>query len=114
MLLRQNFSNAMTVIKAARKLSITDFSKETGISRSAMQEILKGNCNLRIDTVEHIASNLGLHPAVLLFPDCSNAQQEFALLLLQTLEAFSKLPKHRQRRAAKLFYCLIHTLYSGK
>ena len=104
----------MTVIKAARKLSVTDFSEETGISRSAMQEILKGTCNPRIDTVEHIAKNLHVHPAALLFPACSNSQLEFTLLLLQTLEAFSKLPKKRQLRAAKLFYHLTRMLYSDK
>ena len=114
MLLQQNFSNAMTVIKAARKLSITDFSAKTHVSRSTMQNILNGNCNLRMDTVEHIADRLGVHPAVLLFPNHSNSQLKFALLLLETLEAFLNLPKGRKLKAAKLFYHLILQLCSDE
>ena len=114
MLLQQNFSNAMTVIKAARRLSITDFSAQADVSRSTMQNILKESCNLRMDTVEHIAEHLGVHPAVLLFPGYSNSQLEFALLLLDTLEVFSNLPKSRQLRAARLLYHLIRLLCSDK
>lgn len=111
MLLQRNFSNAMTVIKTARKLSITDFSEEIGISRSSMQEILKGTCNPRISTIEYIADNLGVHPAGLLFPGCSNSQLEFSLILLQTLETFSDLPEDRQREAAELLCQLLRIQY---
>lgn len=105
--LQRNLSNFMNAIRSSRKQSITEFAEEIGISRSEMQQILKGTCNLRIDTVKYIADKLNVDPLILLFPSYSKSQQEFALLLLNTLNAFSKLPKEKQDEAAKLFHKLI-------
>ncbi|MFQ8602963.1 MAG: helix-turn-helix domain-containing protein [Anaerovoracaceae bacterium] len=107
MTLQRNLSNFMNAIRSSRKQSITEFAEEIGISRSEMQQILKGTCNLRIDTVKYIADKLNVDPLILLFPSYSKSQQEFALLLLNTLNAFSKLPKEKQDEAAKLFHKLI-------
>lgn len=104
----------MNTIRFSRKRSIAEFSEEIGISRSEMQKILKGTCNPCINTVEYIADRLGVHPSVLLFPCCLHPQMEFALLLLQTLEAFSTLPQDQQQKAADLFYQLICIQRSDK
>ena len=98
--LQQNLSNFMNAIRSSRKQSITEFANEIGISRSEMQQILKGSCNLRIDTVKYIADKLTVDPLILLFPSYSKSQQEFALLLLNKLFAFSKVPLEMQDVAA--------------
>lgn len=97
----------MNAIRSSRKQSITEFAEEVGISRSEMQQILKGKCNLRIDTIKYIANQLNVDPELLLFPPYSKPQHEFALLLLNTLSAFSKLPEEKQKEAARLFHELI-------
>ena len=105
--LQQNLSNFMNAIRSSRKQSITEFANQIGISRSEMQQILKGSCNLRIDTVKYIADNLKIDPALLLFPSYSEVQYEFALLILHILDTFSKIPKDKQTDAANNFHQLL-------
>jgi len=102
----------MNTIRLSRKQSITEFAEEIGISRSEMQNILKGTCNLRLDTIRYIADKLSIHPSVLLFPSYSGSQLEYALLLLQTIDVFSHLPEDQQTKAAELFHELILLLKS--
>lgn len=107
MTLQRNLSNFMNAVRSSKKQSITEFAEEVGVLRSEMQQILKGTCNLRIDTVKYIADNLDVDPEAMLFPSYTESQQEFALLLLRTLDAFSRLPKEKQKDASFLFHDLI-------
>ncbi len=108
--LQQNLSNYMKAVRLSRKKSITEFSEELGISRSELQNILKGTCNPRLDTISYIADKLNAHPSTLLLPPFSEPQQEFALSLLKTLDIFSDIPPEKQREAAELLCRLIMLL----
>ncbi|MFQ8602964.1 MAG: helix-turn-helix domain-containing protein [Anaerovoracaceae bacterium] len=105
--MQQNLSNFMNAVRMSRRKSIAEFSKEIGISKSEMQLILKGTCNIRIDTLKYIAQKLEVDPAILLLSDYSKSQYEFAILLLQTIDKFSKLPDNKREEAAELFNRLI-------
>lgn len=107
MSLQQNLSNFMNTIRLSRNQSITEFAEEIGVSRSEMQHILKGTYNPRIDTLKYIAKNLDVDPATLILPSYTEPQQDFALLLLRTLDAFLELPEDQQENAVYLFHQLI-------
>lgn len=96
MALQKNLSDSMNLIRAKRQQSITEFSEELGISRSSMQEILKGTANPRIDTVEHIAKQLQMDPLILLSPE--NVHANPVMPLVQTIQMISSMnPRQRQR-----------------
>lgn len=107
MTLQENLSNMMNAIRTSRKQSIAEFSEELGISRSSTQELLKGTGNPRMDTVEHIAGRLNVDPLTLLSCSYSEKQLESTLLLLKTIDAFSKLPDEKKLKFASLFQELI-------
>lgn len=107
MFLQQNLSNYMNALRSSKKQSITEFSEEIGISRSAMQDILKGSCNLRMDTVQYIADRLDVNPSDLLCSPYSDKQMETVLTLLKTIDAFSNVPEPQREKAAALFHELI-------
>lgn len=64
--LQHNLAAHLQEIRAARKLSLSEFSAELGIARSSLQSILRGASNPRMDTVELIAQSLGVEPTALL------------------------------------------------
>ena len=97
----------MNALRISRRQSIAEFSEELGISRSSMQELLKGNGNPRMDTIEHIAARLQIDPAALLSCSFSQGQTETALLLLQVIDTFSGLSDEKRKRAAALLHELI-------
>ena len=109
MTLQQNLSNTMKAIRSIRKISITEFSEEIGVSRSEAQGILRGTSNPRLDTIQCIADNLNIDPLVLI-SSSSETQLEVSLLLLKSFDFFSKLSSEEQKEAARLlneFLCLI-------
>lgn len=103
MSLRENLAHSMNIIRAARQLSICEFSEELYVARSTMQDILSGTGNPRMDTVEHIAEQLHMDPISLL---CDNEQNCPLLFpsLLHGLEFFDRLPAEEQ---SKLTYHLL-------
>ena len=99
----------MKAIRSIRKISITEFSEEIGVSRSEAQGILRGTSNPRLDTIQCIADNLNIDPLVLI-SSFSETQLEVSLLLLKSFDFFSKLSSEEQKEAARLlneFLCLI-------
>ena len=109
MTLQQNLTNTMQAIRSIRKISITEFSEEIGVSRSEAQGILRGTSNPRLDTIQCIADNLNIDPLVLI-SSFSETQLEVSLLLLKSFDFFSKLSSEEKKEAARLlneFLCLI-------
>ena len=107
MTLQKNLSNVMNAIRTSRHQSISEFSEELGISRSSMQELLKGNGNPRMDTIELIADRLHVNPLALLSGSYSEEHLEYIMLLLQTIDIVSKLPDEKKLKFASLFQELI-------
>ena len=67
--LNKNFSTILNIIKSERQKSMTEFSEELEISRSALQEYLSGSGNPNLTTIEHIAQKLNVSPCFLLLGD---------------------------------------------
>ena len=105
MALQRNLSDSMNLIRAKRQHSITKFSEELGISRSAVQEILKGTANPRIDTVEHIAKQLKMDPLLLLSP--KNVHVYPVMPLAQTIQMISFLNQEQCHYFLALFMELV-------
>lgn len=105
MSLQKNLSDSMTAIHANRRQTLTAFAKELGISRSSLQEILKGNGNPRIDTIEQIASQLKIDPLELLA--CSEDQLKIMLPLSQFLDAICKLPDDKKQELLSAFNTIV-------
>lgn len=110
MTLQQNLSNAMNAIRYSRDYNLTEFAKELAISRSALQKILDGTANPRIDTIEHIAKQLDMNPLTLLCCSYSEEQMEVALPLLKISDQLFKLPDKDQQKFLELFKALVHLL----
>ena len=60
--LRENFAVNMKTIFERSNHSLTEFADELSISRSSLQDILKGKSNPTLATVELIAEKLDVNP----------------------------------------------------
>lgn len=100
--LQKNFSNNMNVIHGSHSKTLTEFAEELCISRSSLQDILRGKCNPRIDTVEQIARQLGMDPLTLLScPDSGT---------LTPIHGLSQLSEEDRVELAAHFYAIIRIL----
>lgn len=87
-----NYGKAIAIIRGVKGLSIQDFAKETGLSKSFVSRVEKGERNLAESTVHEIAQKLNI-PVRMFFllantnisPTAKTAQ-EVGTLLLQLLE----------------------------
>lgn len=84
--LQKNFSDNINAIHKIQGKTLAKFAEESGISRAALQEILKGTCNPRLDTVQQIANQLKVDPLMLLsdFTDPSQRILFFLEFLVDT------------------------------
>lgn len=110
MSLSQTFSRNIKGIRETRKLSVTEFAEELCIAKSSMQTILSGRCNVRMDTVDHIASQLNVEPAALLQESYTPNQFHNATLLLESVEAYRKLSSEDRKHADAMFHELVMML----
>lgn len=100
--LQKNFSNNMNVIHGSHSKTLTEFAEELCISRSSLQDILRGKCNPRIDTIEQIARQLGMDPLTLLsHPDSGD---------LSPLYGLPHMPEEDRQELAAHFYAIIRIL----
>lgn len=102
-----NLAENLKAIRTAKKKSLTDFAEELCISRSRLQTILKGDCNLQISTLNQIASCLNTDSLTLIQSPYSSDQLSNAVLLLDILEAYRQLSEEDRNTAAELFHQLI-------
>ncbi len=107
--LRENFAVNMKTIFERSNHSLTEFAEELSISRSSLQDILKGKSNPTLATVELIAEKLGVDPLSLL--SFSEEEIQAAFSLTQFLDWFFDLSEENRALAAKsieafLFACL--------
>ena len=89
----ENLAHRLNEIRKERSLSITEFSDELNISRSALQAILLCKANPRMDTIEHIASRLGVSPISLLSSqeEMKHSLQHFQKITDQMIETIKSI-----------------------
>ena len=110
--LNKNFSTILNIIKSERQKSMTEFSEELEISRSALQEYLSGSGNPNLTTIEHIAQKLNVSPCFLLLGDFKDEQLSAFLKMIDVLSLLSDLPVEKRKRFVELLFEMI-SLWGG-
>ena len=85
-------------------------SCELGIGHSTLRNILHGQGNSTLGTVEQIAQNLGVAPQVLLTGQHTEDRLLSALLLLEAVDCLKPLDPGQQRQASILLSQLLELL----
>ena len=105
MSLQKNLSDSLNAIHTSRHQTLTAFAEELGISRSSLQEILKGNGNPRIDTIEQIAKQLHVDPLELL--SSSEDELKVTVPLSQLIGAASHLSDEKKKELLCAFNSIV-------
>ena len=98
--IQQNMGEVIGLLKKERGKSLAEFSTELEISRSTLQEYIKGEGNPNLEMVEHLSQKLGI---ALLTGVFEPTQQKIILLLLDTVREVTPLPEAKRLRFAELF-----------
>lgn len=112
MKLRENFTDNMKLIFERSSYSLAEFADELSISRSALQDILKGSSNPTLSTVDLIAEKLDIDPISLL--SVSETQMPAADSLTQLLDWILDLPGEERPLAAKAIETFLLTAIDDK
>lgn len=107
-MLRKNFSDSLAAIRTERRKSLSEFAEELAISRSSLQDILKGKGNPTLSTVEFISDQLEMDPLMLL--SCPESEVRAAVYLAHLLDWFKQLPDDKQREFAAAVSTLLAIL----
>ena len=110
--LNKNLATVLNIIKSERQKSMTEFSEELEISRSALQEYFSGVGNPNLTTIEHIAKKLSVSPYFLLLGDFNEEQLSAFMKMIDVLLLLSDLPSEKKKRFAELLFEII-SLWDG-
>ena len=108
--LNQNLTRNLRLVYQARRTTLEEFSCELGIGHSTLRNILHGQGNSTLGTVEQIAQNLGVAPQVLLTGQHTEDRLLSALLLLEAVDCLKPLDPGQQRQASILLSQLLELL----
>lgn len=110
--LNQSLTRNLRLIYRARRTTLEEFSCELGIGHSTLRNILHGQGNSTLGTVEQIAQNLGIAPQVLLTDQNTEERLLSALLLLEAVGCLRPLDPGQRRQTALLLSQLLELLPS--
>ena len=108
--LNQNLTRNLRLVYQARRTTLVEFSRELGIGHSTLRNILHGQGNSTLSTVEQIAQSLGVAPQVLLTGQHTEDRLLSALLLLEAVDCLKPLDPGQQKQASILLYQLLELL----
>ncbi|MBS6534176.1 MAG: helix-turn-helix transcriptional regulator [Oscillospiraceae bacterium] len=108
--LNQSLTRNLRLIYRARRTTLEEFSCELGIGHSTLRNILRGQGNSTLGTVEQIAQNLGIAPQVLLTNQNTEECLLSALLLLEAVGCLRPLDPGQKRQTALLLSQLLELL----
>lgn len=100
----------LRMIYNLRRGSLEEFSDELGVGHTTIQNILREKGNPTLDTLELMASRLGVSPLQLISFQYPEPNVVHASLLLETVELFQTAPPERRREAVALFCRLLELL----
>ena len=98
--LNQNLTRNLRLVYQARRTTLVEFSRELGIGHSTLRNILHGQGNSTLSTVEQIAQSLGVAPQVLLTGQHTEDRLLSALLLLEAVDCLKPLDPGQQKQAS--------------
>ena len=105
--LNQNLTRNLRLVYQARRTTLVEFSRELGIGHSTLRNILHGQGNSTLSTVEQIAQSLGVAPQVLLTGQHTEDRLLSALLLLEAVDCLKPLDPGQQKQASILLSQLL-------
>lgn len=108
--LNQNLTRNLRLVYQARRTTLEEFSCELGIGHSTLRNILHGQGNSTLGTVEQIAQKLGVAPQVLLTGQHTEDRLLSALLLLEAVDCLKPLDPGQQKQASILLSQLLELL----
>lgn len=108
--LNQNLARNLRLVYQARRTTLVEFSRELGIGHSTLRNILHGQGNSTLSTVEQIAQSLGVAPQVLLTGQHTEDRLLSALLLLEAVDCLKTLDPERRKQASILLSQLLELL----
>ena len=108
--LNQNLTRNLRLVYQARRTTLGEFSRELGIGHSTLRNILHGQGNSTLSTVEQIAQSLGVAPQVLLTGQHTEDRLLSALLLLEAVDCLKPLDPGQQKQASILLSQLLELL----
>ena len=108
--LNQNLTRNLRLVYQARRTTLVEFSRELGIGHSTLRNILHGQGNSTLSTVEQIAQSLGVAPQVLLTGQHTEDRLLSALLLLEAVDCLKPLDPGQQKKASILLSQLLELL----
>lgn len=100
--MQQNVAKMMRAFKEQRQISLEEFSKELEISRSTLQEYLRGDGNPSIRTLDHIAKKLNVDPLVLVSGSFKPNQVNIVMLLFRTTRQVVAMPAEKRHELVTL------------
>ena len=107
----KNLTRNLRLVYQARRTTLEEFSCELGIGHSTLRNILHGQGNSTLGTVEQIAQNLGVAPQVLLTGQHTEDRLLSALLLLEAVDCLKPLDPGQQRQASILLSQLLSLIH---
>lgn len=108
--LNQNLTRNLRLVYQARRTTLVEFSRELGNGHSTLRNILHGQGNSTLSTVEQIAQSLGVAPQVLLTGQHTEDRLLSALLLLEAVDCLKPLDPGQQKQASILLSQLLELL----
>ena len=108
--LKQILTRNLRLVYQARRTTLVEFSRELGIGHSTLRNILHGQGNSTLSTVEQIAQSLGVAPQVLLTGQHTEDRLLSALLLLEAVDCLKPLDPGQQKQASILLSQLLELL----
>lgn len=108
--LNQILAKNLQYIYHLRKSQKSEFSAELGIGSTTLQNILSGNSNVTLNTLELMAARMDISPLLLLSDQYNSQELGPAFLLLRTLDCFCALSQEDRAKAAALFCELVEIL----
>lgn len=95
--IQHNMATIIRLIMQQRQKTLTEFSEELEISRSALQAYLREEGNPSIATVEHLARKLEVDPAVLVTGMFEPDQAKITLMLFGLIKEVADLPEEKRQ-----------------
>lgn len=105
--LNENLAATIRAYMRRKRMSLTDFADELGISRGSLYDYINARGNPSFATVEQISRSLGISPTALLAGVTGPDRREIVLLLLDTLQGVSELPEEDRVQMAELFLRMV-------
>lgn len=110
--MQENIASTLLKTKLERKLSLTEFAAELGISRSSLQEYISGRGDLRLSTIELLALRLEIDPITLIWgeePPAEGNQPLSVEALAEHLRQYTEL----SAEISKLLQAIIQMVEKG-